>query len=95
MQWGGGGGGGGGVVRSRNAKQGVGLGPKSETEPLWLGFRRAMWNSNGGHCIGVGWWSVRGSGGSGVVCSQNGRQGVAFGPKSKTEPLWLSFGRAM
>jgi hypothetical protein len=82
-------------VRSRNARRGVGLGPKSETELLWLSFGRAVWNGNGEHCIGVGWWSVRGSGGGRVVCSRNGRQGAAFGPKSETELLWLGFGCAV
>ena len=82
-------------MRLRNARQGVGLGPKSETELLWLGFGCAVWNGNGGHCVGVGWWSVRGSGGGRVVRSQNGRQGAAFGQKSETELLWLGFGRAV
>jgi hypothetical protein len=40
--------GGGGVVRSRNARRGVGLGQNSETEPLWLGFRRAVRSGHGG-----------------------------------------------
>jgi hypothetical protein len=65
-------------VRLRNARRGVGLGPKSETELLGLGFGHAVWNGNGGQWVGVGWWSVQGSGGGGVVRSQNGRQGVGL-----------------
>jgi hypothetical protein len=79
-----------------NARQRGGFGPKSETELLWLGLRRAVRNSNGGWCIEVVWRCVQGGGGGGAVCSRNGRQaGRGFGPKPETEPLWLDLGRAV
>jgi hypothetical protein len=46
---------------------GEGVGPKPETEPLWLGLGRAVWNGDRGWCLGVGWWHVPGGGGGGVV----------------------------
>jgi hypothetical protein len=69
-----------------NARQRGGFGPKSETELLWLGLRRAVRNSDGGWCIEVVWRCVRGGGGGGgAVCSRNGRQaGRGFGPKPET-----------
>ena len=54
-------------------REGGGLSPKSETEPLWLGFGRAVWNSDGGWWVRVRWWCVRGSGGGGAVRSRNAR----------------------
>ena len=68
---------------------GRGLGPKPKTELLWLSLGRAVRNSDGGWCVGVGWWCVRGGGGGRAVHLRNTRQGVWSKPE--TEPLRLDF----
>ena len=68
---------------------GRGVGPKPETELLWLGLGRAVCNNNGGWCVRVARWHVPSGSGCGVMGSQNVRQGGGLGPKPETEPLWL------
>ena len=47
-------------------------------------FRARRANGDGGWCAGVVQWCVRGSGGGGVVCSQNVRRGAGGPKKTKT-----------
>jgi hypothetical protein len=63
---------------ARKMRGGEGVGPKPETEPLWLGLGHAVWNGDGGWCLGVRRWHVPGGGG-GVVRSRNTRRGGGFG----------------
>ena len=48
-------------------RRGEGLGKKTKTKLLWLSFGCAVWNSDGGWCMGVVRWHVPGDGGGGVV----------------------------
>ena len=60
-------------------KVGRGVGPKPETELLWLSLGRAVQTSDRGQSIGVVWWCVQGgSGGGGAVHSRNTRQGEVW-----------------
>jgi hypothetical protein len=72
---------------------GRGVGPKPETEPLWLDLGRAARNGNRGWCAGVVRQRIQGGGGGGgVVCSQNVRRGAGGPKKTETELPWLGFG---
>ena len=72
------------AVCSRNTKGGgrEGFGPQPVTELPWLGLGRAVWNGDGGWCVGVGRWHVLGGGGGGVVRSRNTRRGGAVWVKN-------------
>ena len=78
-------------VRETRGEEGAWV-PKPETEPLWLGLGRAVWNGDGGCCVGVPRWHVPSGGGRGVVGSRNARRGGGLGQKPETEPPWLGFG---
>jgi hypothetical protein len=54
-----------------------------KTEPLWLGFGRAVWNGDGGWCLGMARWHVPGGGGGGTVRSRNARRGGGLGRNQK------------
>ena len=72
----------------------VGFGPKSETEPLRLGFRRTNGNGAGDRWGEVVRACVQGLGGRWVSCSITQAGSAGFGPKSETDPLRLDFGHA-
>ena len=72
---------------------GRGFGKSVETEPLWLGFGRAVWNGDGGPCWGVAQWHVPGGGGGGgVVRSRNVRWGGGLGQNQKPSCCGSVFG---
>ena len=65
------------VVRLCNHKMwgGKGFGSKYLKPSCYGSVSGTLWNSDGGQCIGVGWWCVRGCGGCAIVTHKVGGGG--------------------
>ena len=58
---------------------------------LWLSLGRAVWNGDGGWCVGVARWHVPGGGNGGVVRSRITRQGGGAWAETRNRAVMARF----